>query len=60
MLKMFLDYEDVIHNEFILEGQTVNKGLYLDILKWLWDAVRWKQTCNWPIPWFFFFTLPRI
>ncbi|GBL97763.1 hypothetical protein AVEN_1278-1 [Araneus ventricosus] len=33
MLEFFLDYDSVIHYEFIPEGQTVNKELYLEILK---------------------------
>lgn len=43
MLKVFSNYQGVIHDEFIPEGQNDNTELYLEIIKWLWDAVRWKQ-----------------
>ncbi|GBM48584.1 hypothetical protein AVEN_99017-1 [Araneus ventricosus] len=43
MLEVFFDYDSVIHYEFISEGQTVNKELYLEILKRLRDASRRKR-----------------
>ncbi|GBO13735.1 hypothetical protein AVEN_14207-1 [Araneus ventricosus] len=43
----FFDYDSVIHYEFISEGQTVNKELYLEILKRLRDAIRRKQPEKW-------------
>ncbi|GBL93422.1 hypothetical protein AVEN_219528-1 [Araneus ventricosus] len=43
MLEVFFDYDSVIHSEFIPEGQTVNKELYLEILKRLRDAIRRKR-----------------
>ncbi|GBN31099.1 hypothetical protein AVEN_48528-1 [Araneus ventricosus] len=39
---VFFDYDSVIHYEFIPEGQTVNKELYMEILKRLRDAIRRK------------------
>ncbi|GBN56425.1 hypothetical protein AVEN_260882-1 [Araneus ventricosus] len=44
MLEVFSDYKSVIHYEFIPEGQTVNKKLYLEILKRLRDAIRPKRS----------------
>ncbi|GBM08018.1 Histone-lysine N-methyltransferase SETMAR [Araneus ventricosus] len=44
---VFFDYDYVIHYEFIPEGQTVNKDLYLEILKQLRDAIRRKRPENW-------------
>ena len=38
MLEVLFDYESVIQYEFIPEDQTVNKELYLEIRKWLWDV----------------------
>ncbi|GBM34385.1 hypothetical protein AVEN_219081-1 [Araneus ventricosus] len=43
----FFDYDSVIHYGFIPEGQTVNKELYLEILKRLRDAVRRKRPEKW-------------
>ncbi|GBL81888.1 hypothetical protein AVEN_50488-1 [Araneus ventricosus] len=39
--------EGGIHYEFIPEGQTVNKELYLEILKRLRDAIRRKRPEKW-------------
>ncbi|GBM16163.1 hypothetical protein AVEN_126434-1 [Araneus ventricosus] len=44
---VFFDYDSVIHYEFIPEGQTVNKELYLEILKRLRDAIRRKRPEKW-------------
>ncbi|GBM99113.1 hypothetical protein AVEN_60459-1 [Araneus ventricosus] len=46
-MEVFFDYDSVIHYEFIPEGQTVNKELYLEILKRLGDAVRRKRLEKW-------------
>ncbi|GBO12730.1 hypothetical protein AVEN_75816-1 [Araneus ventricosus] len=43
----FFYYDSVIHYEFIPEGQTVNKELYLEILKGLRDAIRPKRPKKW-------------
>ncbi|GBN89743.1 hypothetical protein AVEN_128688-1 [Araneus ventricosus] len=42
MLEVFFDYDSVIHYEIIPECQTVNKELYLEILKRLRDAIKRK------------------
>ncbi|GBO07502.1 Mariner Mos1 transposase [Araneus ventricosus] len=47
MLEVFFDYDSVIHYEFITEGQTVIKELYLEILKRLRDAIRRKRPEKW-------------
>lgn len=51
VLKMFLDYEDLIHYEFIPEGQTVNKKLF-SIFKALTrhhqDPEKWEGN-NWTL-----------
>ncbi|GBM12893.1 hypothetical protein AVEN_114971-1 [Araneus ventricosus] len=47
MLEVFFDYDSVIHYEFIPGGQTVNKELYLEILKRLRDAIRRKGPEKW-------------
>ncbi|GBO02352.1 hypothetical protein AVEN_108878-1 [Araneus ventricosus] len=47
MLEVFFDYDSVIHYEFIPEGQTVTKELYLEILKRLRDAIRRKRPEKW-------------
>ncbi|GBL87788.1 Histone-lysine N-methyltransferase SETMAR [Araneus ventricosus] len=41
MLEVFFDYDRVIHYEFIPGGQTINKELYLEILKRLRDTNEW-------------------
>ncbi|GBN56533.1 hypothetical protein AVEN_206886-1 [Araneus ventricosus] len=47
MLEVFFDYDSVIHYEFIPEGQTVNKELYVEILKRLRDAIGRKRPEKW-------------
>ncbi|GBL84997.1 Mariner Mos1 transposase [Araneus ventricosus] len=47
LLEVFFDYDSVIHYEFIPEGQTVNKELYLGIFKRLRDAIRRKRPEKW-------------
>lgn len=49
VLEVFFHYKGIIHYEFISEVQTINKKLYLDILKWLWDVVRKTQPGKWAI-----------
>lgn len=47
MLEVFFDHKGLIHYEFIPEGQTVNKELYLEILRRLRDAIRRKRPEKW-------------
>jgi hypothetical protein len=42
MLEVLVDCQDIFHYEFILEGKTVNKEMYTDILSRLGGAVRRK------------------
>jgi histone-lysine N-methyltransferase SETMAR len=44
--KLF-DCQVIVHCEFIPEGQSVNKGMYSDILRRLRDAVRRKRPEKW-------------
>jgi len=42
-LTVFIDYNDIVHHEFLPEGQTVNKEYYLDVMRRLREAVRQKK-----------------
>jgi hypothetical protein len=42
MLIPFLDIKNIVHSEFIPQGQTVNQGYYVEIVKRLREAVRKK------------------
>ena len=39
MLIVFFDWKGIIHYEFVPCGETVNKELYLNVLKFLREAV---------------------
>ncbi|GBN06105.1 hypothetical protein AVEN_99792-1 [Araneus ventricosus] len=47
MVEVFSDYDSVIHYEFTPAVQTVNKELYLEILKRLRDAIKRKRPEKW-------------
>ncbi|KAJ4437155.1 hypothetical protein ANN_17290 [Periplaneta americana] len=47
MLEVFFDSQGLIHHEFIPEGRTVTKELYVEILRRLRDAVRMKRPEKW-------------
>ncbi|KAJ4428902.1 hypothetical protein ANN_25896 [Periplaneta americana] len=47
MLEVFFDSQGLIHHEFIPEGHTVTKELYVEILRRLRDAVRRKRPEKW-------------
>ncbi|GBM54149.1 hypothetical protein AVEN_67258-1 [Araneus ventricosus] len=47
MVEVFFDYDSDIHCEFIPDDKTVNKELYLEILKRLRDAIRRKRPEKW-------------
>ncbi|KAJ4440720.1 hypothetical protein ANN_08868 [Periplaneta americana] len=44
---IFFDSQGLMHHEFIPEGRTVTKELYVEILRRLWDAVRRKRPEKW-------------
>ena len=41
-----MDYNGIVHHEFLPEGQTVNKEYYLSVMKCLREAVRQKRKAN--------------
>jgi hypothetical protein len=43
----FFDIEDVVHHEFLLQGQTVNRWYYLKVMKRLRENVRRKRPQLW-------------
>ncbi|KAJ4443895.1 hypothetical protein ANN_05682 [Periplaneta americana] len=47
MLEVFFDSQGLIHHEFIPEGRTVMKELYVEILRRLREAVRRKRPEKW-------------
>lgn len=47
MLEVFFDCKGIVHYEFIPQGRTVNKDMYVDILKRLREAVRQKRPELW-------------
>jgi hypothetical protein len=48
MFTAFFDIKDIVHFEFIPQGQTVNQAYYADVLKWLHEAVCRKRPALWP------------
>ncbi|KAJ4427413.1 hypothetical protein ANN_25035 [Periplaneta americana] len=44
---VFFDSQGLMHHEFIPEGRTVTKELYVETLRRLWDAVRRKRPEKW-------------
>lgn len=47
VLKVFFDYEGVIHYEFITKVKTANKEFYVQILCNLRDAIKSKRSEKW-------------
>ncbi|KAJ4449017.1 hypothetical protein ANN_00411, partial [Periplaneta americana] len=47
MLEVFFDSQGLIHHEFIPEGRTVTKELYVEILRRFRDVVRRKRPEKW-------------
>ena len=47
MLEVFFDSQGIVHYEFIPEGRTVNKEMYVEILRRLRDAIRRKRPDKW-------------
>jgi hypothetical protein len=52
MLITFFDIKDIVHFEFIPQGQTFNQAYYVDIYKLLREAVRRKRPELWLNDWF--------
>jgi len=51
ILITFFNIKSIIHNELILQGQTVNQAYYLEIMKRLHEAVHSKRCELWPNVW---------
>lgn len=47
MLTVFIDYNGVVHHEFLPKGQTINKEYYLGVMKRLREAIRKKRPALW-------------
>lgn len=47
MLEVFFDIQGIVHLEFIPEGRTVNKELYVEILRRLRESIRKKRPKMW-------------
>ena len=47
MLTVFMDYNGIVHHEFLSEGQTVNKEYYLGVMRRLREAIRQKRKDLW-------------
>ena len=43
LLTVFFDYHDVVHQEFLPQGRTVNKEYYLEVMRRLREAIRKKR-----------------
>ena len=46
-LTCLFDSHSIVHHEYTLEGQTINKEYYLEVLCYLCDAVQRKQPDMW-------------
>jgi len=42
-LTVFIDYQDLVHHEFLASGQTVNKEYYLGVMRRLRESIRRKR-----------------
>lgn len=47
MLTVFIDFQGVVHHEFLPDGQTVNKEYYLSVMRRLREAIRLKRPQLW-------------
>jgi len=47
MLTVFFDYRGVVHYEFLVPSQTVNKEYYLSVMQRLREAIRKKRSELW-------------
>jgi hypothetical protein len=46
MLTVFFDHKDVVHHEHVLDGQTVNREYYVEVVCRLHD-VQHKRPASW-------------
>jgi hypothetical protein len=51
MLIIFFDIKGIVHFELIPQGQTFNQAYYVEILKWLHEAMLRKRPELWPSDW---------
>jgi hypothetical protein len=47
MLIIFFDYEVVVHNGFVPQGQRVNEEFYLEVLRRLRESIKKKRPESW-------------
>jgi hypothetical protein len=47
MLIIFFDYEGVVRHEFVPQDQTVNKEIYLEVIRLLPESIRKKRPESW-------------
>ena len=40
MLAVFFHWEGIVHHKYAPLDQTINKKYYLDVLRWLTDAIQ--------------------
>jgi hypothetical protein len=51
VLITFFDFKGTVHFELVTQSQTVSQAYYVEILKWLPEAVRRKRPELWPNDW---------
>ncbi|UYV78471.1 hypothetical protein LAZ67_16001603 [Cordylochernes scorpioides] len=47
MLTVFVDYQGIVHHEFLKQGSTITADLYLGVLRRLREAIRQKRPELW-------------
>ena len=47
MLITFLDHQEMVHHEFVPQGQTVNQHFYKEVLTHLINKIRQKRRASW-------------
>ena len=47
LLTVFIDYQGLVHHEFLPSGQTVNKEYYLGVMRRLRESIRRKRHDLW-------------